>query len=112
MYFLAYLVFFGVFGVLLCVHAFCLVYLVFGSVYLAYRVSQKKPSFSKYGYYTISCNFSNGANSGSSGPREEVKKGKSSEFNPQNDGQVKFSLAPKVWSHKSFNPHPKNCKKF
>ena len=56
-------------------------------------------------------NFSNGAKSGSGGPREEVKKGKSSEFNPQNDGQVKLSPAPKVWSHKGSNLHPKNGKK-
>ena len=52
-------------------------------------------------------NFSNGAKSGSGGPREEVKKGKSSEFNAQNDGQVKFSPAPNVWSHKGSNLHPK-----
>ena len=60
----------------------------------------------------ISCNFSKGANLGSCGPREKVKKGKSSEFNPQNHGHAKFSPAPKVWSHKSPNPHLKNGKKF
>ena len=31
----------------------------------------------------ISCQSLNGPNSGSRGPREEVKKGKSSEFNPE-----------------------------
>ena len=32
----------------------------------------------------FSCQSLNGANSGSRGPREEVKKRKSSEFNPRN----------------------------
>ena len=48
--------------------------------------------------------------SGSSGPREEVKKGKSSKFNPWNDRQV--SPAPNVWSQKGSNLHPKNGKTF
>jgi len=60
----------------------------------------------------ISCDFSKGANSGCSWPGEEVKKGKSSEFNPRNDRQVKFSPAPNVWSQKGSNLHPKNGKKF
>ena len=37
----------------------------------------------------ISSKSLNGANSGSRGPGEEVKKEKSSEFNPRNDGQVR-----------------------
>ena len=41
-----------------------------------------------------------------------VKKGKSSEFNLQNDEHVKSSSAPKVWSHKGSNLHPKNCQNF
>ena len=45
----------------------------------------------------------NGANSGSKGPREEVKKGKSSEFNPHNDGQIKTSQALKVFSYEGSN---------
>ena len=60
----------------------------------------------------ISCKSLNGAKSGSSWPGEEVKKGKSSEFNPPNDRQVKFSPAPNVWSQKGSNLHPKNGKKF
>ena len=36
-----------------------------------------------------------------------LKKGKSSEFNPRNDGQVKSSPAGKVWSHESSNLYPK-----
>ena len=60
----------------------------------------------------ISCKSLDGANSGSRGPREETKKGKSSEFNARNHGQVKFSLAPKVWSHEGSNLHQKNCQNF
>ena len=51
----------------------------------------------------ISSKSLNGANSGSRGPREEVKKGKSSEFNPENDGQVKSSPALKVFSYEGSN---------
>ena len=40
-------------------------------------------------------------NSASSSAIEEVKKGKSSEFNPQNYEQVKSSPSLKVWSHES-----------
>ena len=47
---------------------------------------------------------------GSRGPREEVKKGKSSKFNPQNDEQVKSSPALKVWSHEGSNLYPKMIK--
>ena len=55
---------------------------------------------------------SNSSNSASRRAREVPKKGKSSEFNPPNDGQVKFSPAPNVWSQKGSNLHPKNGKKF
>ena len=54
----------------------------------------------------------NRSNSGSRGPREEVKKGKSSEFNPQNGEQVKLSRASNVWSHKGSNLDPKNHQNF
>ena len=37
---------FGVLGVLLCVHAFCLAYLVFGLVYLAYFHHKRCADFS------------------------------------------------------------------
>ena len=60
----------------------------------------------------ISCKSLNGANSGSRGPREETKKGKSSEFDARNYEQVKFSLAPKVWSQEGSNLHPKKCQNF
>ena len=60
----------------------------------------------------ISCKSLSRANLGSRGPREEVKKGKYSEFNPGNDEQVKSSLAPKVWSHEGSNLHPKNGQNF
>ena len=40
------------------------------------------------------------------------KEGKSSEFNGRNHGQVKFSLAPKVWSHEGSNLYQKNCQNF
>ena len=36
-----------------------------------------------------------------------LKKGKSSEFNPQKDEQVKSSPSLKVWSHKCSNLYPK-----
>ena len=49
----------------------------------------------------ISSKSLNGASSGSRRPKEEVKKGKSSEFNPQNYEQVKSSPSLKVWSHES-----------
>ena len=60
----------------------------------------------------ISCDFSKGANSGSCGPGEEVKKENHQNLTPQNDTQVKFSPAPNVWSQKGSNLHPKNGKKF
>ena len=44
-----------------------------------------------------------GANSGSGSAIKEVKKGKSSEFNPKNDGQVKSSPALKVFSYEGSN---------
>ena len=50
----------------------------------------------------ISSKSLNVANSGSRGPKEEVKKGKSSEFNPQNDGQFKTSQAFKVFLYEGF----------
>ena len=56
--------------------------------------------------------FLNGANSGSRRPREEVKKGKLSKFNPQHDEQVKPSPALKVWSHEGSNLYPKFAKKW
>ena len=49
----------------------------------------------------ISSQSSNGPNSASRGAREVPKKGKSSEFNPENYGHVKSSPSPKVWSHES-----------
>ena len=60
----------------------------------------------------ISYQSLNGANSGSRGPREEVKKGKSSKFNSQNYEQVKSSLALKEWLQESSNLHPKNGQKW
>ena len=42
-----------------------------------------------------------GANSASRRAREVSKKGKSSEFNPENYERVKSSPSPKVWSHES-----------
>ena len=60
----------------------------------------------------ISCQSLNGPNSGSRGPREEVKKGKSSEFNPRNGEQVKSSPASNVWSHEGSNLDPKNHQNF
>ena len=54
----------------------------------------------------ISFQSLNAANLGSRGHREEVKKGKSSKFNPPNDEQVKSSPALKVWSHEGSNIHP------
>ena len=54
----------------------------------------------------------NGTYSGSRGPREEVKKGKSSKFNPSNNEQVKSSPALKVWSHEGSNRYPKMAKKW
>ena len=41
------------------------------------------------------------------GLERKQKKGKSSEFNPRNDEQAKFSPAPKLWSHEGCNLHPK-----
>ena len=52
----------------------------------------------------------NGDSWGSRSPIIEVKKGKSSEFNPRNDGQVKFSPVPKVWSHEGFHLYLKTVK--
>ena len=57
----------------------------------------------------ISSKSLNGANSGSRGPREEVKKGKSSEFNPQNDGQVKSRQALKIFEYEGSNLYSKYC---
>ena len=56
----------------------------------------------------ISYQSLNGANSGSRGPREEVKKGKSSKVNPPNYEQAKSSPAHKVWSHEGSNLYPRN----
>ena len=49
----------------------------------------------------ISSQSLNGTNSASRRAREVLKKGKSSEFNPQNYEQVKSSPSLKVWSHES-----------
>ena len=46
------------------------------------------------------------------GLERKQKKGKSSEFDARNHGQVKFSLAPKVWSHEGSNLHQKYCQNF
>ena len=46
------------------------------------------------------------------GLEKKLKKGKSSEINPRNDGHIKFSPSPKVWSQKGPNLHQKNGKKF
>ena len=51
----------------------------------------------------ISCQSLNEANSGSRGPREELKKRKSSEFNHRNDEQVQSSF-------EGSNLDPKNVK--
>ena len=60
----------------------------------------------------IYCQSLNGPNSGSRGPREEVKKRKSSKFNSQNYEQVKSRPALKVWSQEGSNLHPKNGQKW
>ena len=44
----------------------------------------------------ISCQSLNRANSGSRGPREDPKKGKSSEFDAEDDDQIKSGPAVKV----------------
>ena len=49
----------------------------------------------------ISFQSLNGHNSASRRAREVPKKGKSSEFNPQNYEHVKSSPSLKVWSHES-----------
>ena len=52
----------------------------------------------------------NGATSCSRGSREEVKKGKSSKFNPKNYEHVKKSPSLKAWSHEGSNSYPKMVK--
>ena len=52
----------------------------------------------------------NGATSCSRGSREEVKKGKSSKFNPKNYEHVKKSPPLKAWSHEGSNSYPKMVK--
>ena len=52
-------------------------------------------------YFSIFKQTSIRRNSASRRAREGLKKGKSSEFNPQNNEQVKSSPALKVWSHES-----------
>ena len=55
----------------------------------------------------ISCQSLNGATLGSRGPIDSIrgnKEGKSSEFNPQNDEQVKSSPATMLWSHEGSKP--------
>ena len=49
----------------------------------------------------------NGPNSASRGAREDPKKGKSSEFNPRDDEQVKSSPSLKAWPHEGSNLYPK-----
>ena len=49
-------------------------------------------------------------NSASRRAREGSKKGKSSEFNPRNNEQVKSSPTIKVWSHGGSNLYPKMVK--
>ena len=48
----------------------------------------------------------NGAKSASRSAIEEVKKGKSSKFNPRDDEQVKSSPNLKVWSQEGYICHP------
>ena len=55
----------------------------------------------------ISSQSLNGANSASRGAREGLKKGNSSEFNPQDYEQVKSSPSLEVWSHEGSNLYPK-----
>ena len=55
----------------------------------------------------ISSQSLNGANSASRRAREGLKKGKSSEFNPQEYEQVNSSPSLKVWSHEGSNLYPK-----
>ena len=58
----------------------------------------------------MSTNFDqslNGPNSASRRAREDPKKGKSSEFNPRNDGQVNSSPSLKAWSYEGSNLYPK-----
>ena len=59
----------------------------------------------------ISSQSLNGANSASRGAREGLKKGNSSEFNPQDYEQVKSSPSLKVWSHEVSNLYPKMAQK-
>ena len=59
----------------------------------------------------ISSQSLNGANSASRGAREGLKKGNSSEFNPQDYEQVKSSPSLKVWSHEGSNLYPKMAQK-
>ena len=58
----------------------------------------------------ISSKSSNGANSASGRAGEEVKKGKSSEFHPRNNEQVKSSPTLKVWSHGGSYLYPNMAK--
>ena len=59
----------------------------------------------------ISFQSLNGHNSASRRAREVPKKGKSSEFNPQNYEHVKSSPSLKVWSHESVKDTAKLPKK-